>query len=61
MYVSVIFKEKEWNRENLVIVISVIFGNIELFLKFLNFFEIVLYVLVIMFYYRYLNVFKNIF
>lgn len=56
---QLMFKLQNLVRENLVTAISVILGNIELSLKFLNSLEIVLHVPVIMFHYRYLNVFKN--
>lgn len=56
---QMMFKLQNLVRENLVTAISVILGNIELSLKFLNSLEIVLHVPVIMFHYVYLNVFKN--
>lgn len=56
---QLMFKLQNLVRENLVTAISVILGNIELSLKFLNSLEIVLHVPVIMFHYVYLNVFKN--
>lgn len=56
---QMMFKLQNLVRENLVTAISVILGNIELSLKFLNSLEIVLHVPVIMFHYGYLNVFKN--
>lgn len=56
---QLMFKLQNLVRENLVTAISVILGNIELSLKFLNSLEIVLHVPVIMFHYGYLNVFKN--
>lgn len=56
---QLMFKLQNLVRENLVTAISVILGNIELSLKFLNSLEIVLHVPVIMFHHGYLNVFKN--
>ena len=56
---QMMFKLQNLVRENLVTAISVILGNIELSLKFLNSLEIVLHVPVIMFHYVNLNVFKN--